>query len=402
MMQPSHTFIPTVAEALEELRMHTDTGRADRYWSRPFEEGMDAIFGISDLPMELWRQLDWYGPIEQWRRPELEVSDVMFNGPPTSPVFVLQRGANTDTNVTLHPSWATFVQRQLLLRSGKLDPSEDCYHWPSCVNGVADRLRYALTTYPVSLDGPTFVIRLLPERWRTIDDLVQANVINRYAANLLLTALRGEASVIVAGATGTGKTTVAAALLQELGKTARLVIVEDGGELPHTHNSLHMEASSEGDDFSRAVRFSLRQRPNYLVVGEVRGGEAIAMLQGAATGHPGICTVHAADVQSTLRNLERNAMLGLAAQAGGAGQAAAAIVRGLITTSNIIVVHIGFTPRKRRTVLAIEEVLVSGQGHSGDKFTTNTLLRYDPTSDQLCYAGPVQQSWGHGVRFNFE
>jgi pilus assembly protein CpaF len=397
MQHPSHTFTPSSAEALEELRMHSTSGRADRYWPRPFEEGIEAIFGLTSLPLELWSQIDWYGPLEQWRGPEAEVSDILFNGPPASPIFVVQRGAMTDTNVTLHPTWVSFIQRQLLLRSRKLHPQSDCEQWPPEVLGVADRLRYAITTEPFSRDGPTFALRLLPERWRTLDDLVHGNMLSRDAANLLLNALRAEASVIVAGSTGTGKTTLAAAIIQEIGKTARLVVVEDGGELPRTNNSVHLEATSEGDAFSQAVRFSLRQKPKYVVVGEVRGGEAIALLQGAATGHPGISTIHANDVQTALRNLERNAMLGLAAQAGGGAQAAAAIARGLITTTNLVVVHIGITPRGRRSVLAVAEVLLSGsQGQSGDKFPTNTLFEYDSATDQLMRTGNVQLPWGSG------
>src|SRR5690606_9075879 len=102
----------------------------------------------------------------------------------------------------------------------------------------------------------------------------------------------------------------------------RLVFVEDGGELPRAPNSLHIEVPDEAA-FSQAVRFALRQKPSYIIVGEVRGGEAIAMLQAAATGHPGVGTIHAGSVQGALRNLERMAMIGLSAEAGGGGQAAA-------------------------------------------------------------------------------
>src|SRR5690606_28434252 len=153
--------------------------------------------------------------------------------------------------------------------------------------------RYAITAQPFSRDGGSLAIRLLPERWRTLDDLIQHGAITSDAAMVLLAALASGASVMISGATGSGKTTLAAGFTQELGKRQRLVFVEDGGELPRATNSLHLEVSSEGDEFYRALKLSLRQKPSYIIVGEVRGGEAMAMLQAAATGHPGICTIHA-------------------------------------------------------------------------------------------------------------
>lgn len=395
-MHPTHTVTLTSAEAREELRMHTTTGRADRLWTRPYQEGITDIFGIPVLPFEIWQEIDWYGPLETWRAPEAEVSDILYNGSVNDPIFVIQRGAMLDTNVKLHPSWVQFIQRQLLLRSRKLDPA-NADHLPSRMYGVADQLRYAVTAHPFSRYGPSFAVRLLPERWRTLDDLVQGKTITRAAADLVLAGLRNGASIIVSGSTGSGKTTLAAGFTQELGKTARMIFVEDGGELPRVANSVHLEVSSEGHEFTEAIKFTLRQKPSYVVVGEVRGGEAIAMLQAAATGHPGICTIHASDVQSALRNLERNAMMGLAAQASGGGQAAAQIVRGLITTTDLLIVHIGMTPHGRRAVLAVSEVLrQGGQAQSGDIFPVETTFTYDPHTDHLVHTGNINAQWGRG------
>jgi Flp pilus assembly CpaF family ATPase len=122
-------------------------------------------------------------------------------------------------------------------------------------------------------------------------------------------------------------------------------------------------------------------------------------LQAAATGHPGIGTIHAGSVQGALRNLERMAMIGLSAEAGGAGQAAAQIVRGLITSDvvSLLVVQLGQTPRGRRAVLAVDEVLrQGGQGQSGDVFPTNPLFQYDPHADRLARVGNVNGAWGLG------
>lgn len=386
------------AELHEELRMLAQTGRITSYWTRPVEETFVRMGLSTRIAPEVRLHLDWYGPIEIWRSPEHEVSDILFNGPANDPFFVVQRGAMTNTGVVVHPSWITWTQQQLLLRSNKR--TADGQWSQPMMQGVADRLRYAITQEPLSRDGGTLAVRMLPERWRTLDDLVQANTITRDAADLLLAGLEAGATVLVAGATGSGKTTLTAGFTQELGKRHRLIFVEDGGELPRTLNSLHLEANSDmPGEFSRCIKLTLRQKPNYIIVGEVRSGEAMAMLQAAATGHPGIGTIHASDVQTALRNLERMAMLGLAAESGGGGQAAAAIARGLITSESVslIVVHIGRAPNGRRSVLAVEEVLrQGGNAQSGDKFTCNPLFAYQPHPDRLERVGTVNSEWGRG------
>ncbi|HMQ30877.1 MAG TPA: ATPase, T2SS/T4P/T4SS family [Chloroflexaceae bacterium] len=396
---PPFPFARTVdhGAVADELRMLVRSGRMRSAWDLPPEEAFELHGVGADLYAEDWARISWFGPLEIWRDPEHEVSDILYNGPPDEPFYVVQRGAMVCTGVTAHPAWIAWTQRQLLLRGHKLHPYED--EWPPMAQGVADRLRFAITGPPVAREGPGLAVRLLPERWRTLDDLVQAATLTREAGDLLLEALASGASLLISGATGSGKTTLVAALTQAIGRRVRLVFVEDGGELPRAPNSLHMEAPAEAGGFGRAVSFAMRQKPGYIVVGEVRGGEAMAMLQAAATGHPAIGTIHAGGVQGALRNLERMAMVGLAAEAGGGGQAAAQIVRGLITsdTVSLLVAQVGQTPRGRRAVLAIDEVLRQGaQGHSGDVFPTNPLFAFDQAQGRLARVGNVNGAWGLG------
>lgn len=393
---PEHGPTVTDQTTTDELRMLVRSGRLRDCWDIPPMQAFQQLGLDSERGAVAWARVDWYGPLEIWRDPEHEVSDILYNGPPEDPFYVVQRGAMVCTGVTAHPAWVEWTQRQLLLRGGVIRTGDEPI--PGMAQGVADRLRFATVAPPVARMGPGLAIRLLPERWRTLDDLVQASILPREAADLLLTALTSGASLLVAGSTGSGKTTLTAALTQAIGRRMRLVMVEDGGELPRSANSLHLEAPAEAGGFSRAVSFALRQKPNYIIVGEVRGGEAIAMLQAAATGHPGVGTIHAGGIQGALHNLERMAMIGLAAEAGG-GQAAAQVVRGLITSDavSLIVVVIGQSPRGRRSVLAIEEVLRQGaQGQSGDIFPCNPLFSYDPISDRLLRSGHVNAPWGLG------
>jgi Flp pilus assembly CpaF family ATPase len=391
-----------IADMTEDLRVVSRTGRLDQWWQCSPDDAFARIGVGSDWTEREWAHLAWYGPLEGWRQPGTTVSDILINGP-NAPLYIVDRGVMLNTNLVLHPGWIDWLQRQLLLRSNKLRPHviPGAEATAPMMQGVADRLRFALTRVPATPAGGSIAIRVLPERWRTAGDLITEGVLPADAVDLLVTALKGGASILVAGATGSGKTTLAAALLQApgIGDAARVVFVEDGGELPVTANSVHIDVSAGEQAFGRAVTFTLRMKPQYLVVGEVRGGEAMALLQAAATGHPGIGTIHATDVSVALRNLERMAMLGLASEASGGGQAAAMIVRGLMTSPAVAltVVHIGQTPSGRRSVLHIAEVLPLGaQGNSGDRFPCNDLYQFDPARDQLVRCGYVQAAWGVG------
>jgi Flp pilus assembly CpaF family ATPase len=197
-------------------------------------------------------------------------------------------------------------------------------------------------------------------------------------------------SVLIAGGTGSGKTTLTAALLLAIGEERRVVTIEEARELPELGDSVAMEVLRSGMSFSECVRFALRQKPDLIVVGEVRGSEALAMLRAAATGHPGIGTIHAPDTQAALKNLERMACE--------AGDVPANVVRGMLTSSAVplIVVHIG-RYGGRRLVGAIEEVTVLGAGGAtGDKYTTNPLFVYHAPTQQIQKAYPVQGDWGRG------
>jgi len=406
-MSLSFNGVPLVGvspeEVTEDLRMAVKRGVMRRScWHQPVAQALIELGHDTSYPLAFWAHIPWYGPLEEFlhaETPQDAVSDILFNGPFDDPFFVVRDGALINTSLRVHPSWISWTQRQLLLRAQRLDLAGDGGWAGPRAQGVVDRMRYLITAAGYSRDGGSLSIRMLPERWRSLDDLVQGRLLTREAATMLLAALQSGATILVAGATGSGKTTLTAGVTQELAKAKRIVFVEDGGELPRGENTVHLEANSEVvGAFSQAIRDTLRMKPNYTVVGEVRGGEAMALLQAAATGHPGIGTIHAGDVQTALQNLERMAMIGLSAEAGGGGQAAAAIVRGLITSPavSLNIVVVGRAPNGRRTVLELAEVSRQSGGISGDVYTTNALFRYDPSVDALTRAGYVTQAWGVG------
>jgi pilus assembly protein CpaF len=378
---------------VEELRFLVQTGRL-RHWQRGVSDTLARAGLGGGLTCEEWAETAWYGPLEAWLKDASTISDVLINGPGRD-ITIVDVGQRMASGVTLHAEWVNFVQRQLLLRSGLVSAAHvadlNAMVWPShALIGTAEgRLRFAVTRPPASPAGPTLSLRVLPRRWRTLDDFVLEGIMPRQAADLLVEALRRGVTILIAGGTGSGKTTFTSALLTAIGAEKRVVVIEEARELPELSDSVAMEVLRSGLTFSDCVRFALRQKPDLIVVGEVRGPEALAMLQAAATGHPGIGTIHAPDVQAALKNLER-----MACESG----VPANIVRGMLTSSAVplIVAHIGRVGGQRR-VGAIEEVTVMGAGGSiGDKYTTNPLFVFNPQTNQVQKAYPVQGEWGRG------
>ncbi|HET9224800.1 MAG TPA: ATPase, T2SS/T4P/T4SS family, partial [Roseiflexaceae bacterium] len=216
-------------ERVEELRFLVQTGRL-RHWQRGVTDtlaraGMGGGFTTAE-----WAETAWYGPLEAWLKDGSSVSDVLINGPGRD-ITIVDAGQRMASGVTLHPEWVGFIQRQLLLRSGLVVPEHvtdlSAMQWPShALIGTAEgRLRFAVTRPPASPTGPTLALRVLPRRWRTLDDFVMEGIMPRQAADLLLEALRRGVTVLVAGGTGSGKTTLTGALLQAIGEEKRVVVI---------------------------------------------------------------------------------------------------------------------------------------------------------------------------------
>lgn len=388
---------PAVTERLEELKFRVQSGRL-RHWQRGVAETLQRAGLGEGYTLAEWAETPWYGPLEAWLAPGSTVSDILVNAPERD-IVIVDGGSRMLSGVTLHAEWVQFVQRQLTMRAGFTTPhAPDDWRTPDgavthALVGSADRkLRFALTRPPATPDGATVAVRVLPARWRTLDDLVHhdTGVLPRPAAELLVEAVVRGVTVLVAGETGSGKTTLTAALLQAVGEHKRVIIIEDARELPPVPDGLSIEVLHSGMTFAQCVRLTLRQRPDLIVCGEVRGPEALSLLQAAATGHPGIGTIHAPDAQTALRNLER-----LAASA---GEVPPPMVRGLMTSGAVplIVCHVGAVGG-RRTVTSIEEVItLGGGGNVGDKYPLNPLYAYDPRTGRVEKQYPVQGAWGKG------
>jgi pilus assembly protein CpaF len=170
---------------------------------------------------------------------------------------------------------------------------------------------------PVALDGPLLTIRKFSRTPFRVEDLVAAGSLTAGQAAMLASCVRGRLNVVVSGGTGTGKTTLLNALAGFIDPAERIVTVEDAAELrlPQPHvarlESRPPNVEGRGEVTLRAlVRNALRMRPDRIVVGEVRGGEALDMLQAMNTGHDGsLTTVHASSPADAVRRIETMALM---------------------------------------------------------------------------------------------
>jgi len=170
---------------------------------------------------------------------------------------------------------------------------------------------------PIALDGPLLTIRKFARAPFRVDDLVAAGSLAPAQADLLERCVRGRLNIVVSGGTGTGKTTLLNALAGFIDPAERIVTVEDAAELrlPQPHvarlETRPPNVEGRGEVTLRAlVRNALRMRPDRIVVGEVRGGEALDMLQAMNTGHDGsLTTVHASSPADAVRRIETMALM---------------------------------------------------------------------------------------------
>lgn len=161
---------------------------------------------------------------------------------------------------------------------------------------------------PPVVMAPTFAIRKPAVAVFTLDDYVRDGILSRFQAAILRKGVADRRNILVAGGTGTGKTTLTNALLAEVAKTSdRVVLIEDTRELQClTRNLVAMRTKDGVASLSDLVRSSLRLRPDRIPIGEVRGAEALDLLKAWGTGHPGgIGTIHAGSAIGALRRMEQ-------------------------------------------------------------------------------------------------
>jgi pilus assembly protein CpaF len=307
-------------------------------------------------------QLDGLGPLEPLLR-DPDVTDVMVNGP--GAVWVERCGRLVETPIVLDRAQIDLLVERVVAPLGR---RADPVH--ALVDGrLADGSRVHVVVPPLAVDGPCITIRRFAVRPIELDQLAAPPV-----AALLRWAVRSRCNVVVSGATGSGKTTLLNALAASVPPGERIITVEDAAELrlsaPHVVRLESRPSSSEGAGevtIRDLVRNALRMRPDRLLVGEVRGPEALDLLTAMNTGHDGsLSTVHANGVADALRRLETLVLMA------GVGLPAAA-VREQLGSAVDLVAHLERSADGTRRVVEVAEVDLGDD----DRPVVRTVARHD-------------------------
>ena len=240
------------------------------------------------------------------------VEEVMVCG--TAPVWVERSGRLERTPVRFadERELRDAIERILAPLGRRVDEAE-----PLCDARLPDGSRVNVVIPPLALDGPVLTIRRFRRRGFTAEELVANGTLSRPLLDFLARAGRARASILVCGGTGSGKTTTLNVLSGFIGEGERVVTIEDAAELrltqPHVVRLEARPPNLEGRGevtIRRLVRNALRMRPDRIVVGEVRGAEALDMLTALSTGHDGsLCTIHAGTAAEALRRVETLALM---------------------------------------------------------------------------------------------
>jgi pilus assembly protein CpaF len=333
-----------------------------------------------------------YGPIDPLLRDD-EVSEIMCNGPDS--VYVERDGRLTKDPVT-------FVDEGHLRRiidkivgqvGRRIDEST-----PMCDARLPDGSRVNAIISPLTIGGPFLTIRKFKADPLQIDDLIRFGTLDANAARFLQACVLGRLNTIVSGGTGTGKTTTLNVLSSFIPEGERIVTIEDAKELQlHQDHVLCLESrppniEGRGQVTIRdLVKNALRMRPDRIVIGECRGGEALDMLQAMNTGHDGsLTTVHANTPRDTLSRLETLTLM--------AGfDLPVRAIREQMASAIDLIIQIARLRDGSRRVTHITEV----QGMEGDVITLQDIFLFDFSAgvdDQGRYRGVLKAT---GIRPKF-
>lgn len=243
---------------------------------------------------------------------------------------------------------------------------------------------------PVSLDGSALTIRKFPEKPYSISQLVKFGTLSEDTAIFLEKLVLARYNIIISGGTGSGKTTFLNALSMAIPSTSRLITIEDAAELKlsQAQNIVRLETrpanlEGKGEIMIRdLLRTALRMRPDRIIVGEVRGGEALDMLQAMNTGHDGsLSTGHANSAIDMLSRLETMVLMaGL--------ELPVSAIRGQISSAVDFIIHLSKMRDGKRKITEIVEVLQL----RNNIIETNAIFAWNESQEQLLPTGAIIQS----------
>ncbi len=336
--------------------------------------------------------LDWviadivgYGPIEPLLN-DPDITEIMVNG--YDQVYVERFGLIDPTNVKFENNrhLMRVIDRIVSPIGRRVDETS-----PMVDARLPNGYRVNATIPPLSLVGPVLTIRKFATRPYEVQDLIANNTLTIGLANFLKACVEARVNLVVSGGTGTGKTTFLNVLSSFIPLNERVITIEDTAELqlrqPHVVRLEKRPPNIEGKGeitIRQLVINALRMRPDRIVVGECRGGEAMDMLQAMNTGHDGsMTTVHSNGPRDTLRRIETMVMM--------AGMdLPLRAIREQVASSIELIVHLERLKDGTRKIVQVSEV----QGMESDTVVMQDLFMFDQTSFSNGKVQGVQRATG--------
>src|SRR5713101_4230544 len=309
-----------------------------------------------------------YGPIDQLLRDD-SVTEVMVNGPDRVYVERAGRLVSTEVKFVDETHLRRIIDKIVSSVGRRVDEAN-----PMVDARLPDGSRVNVIVHPLSIGGPFMTIRKFAKEPYQVEDLIGFGTFTPQVAHFVNQCVKGRLNIVVSGGTGTGKTTLLNVLSSFIPTDERIVTVEDAKELQlHQDHVLPLEArppniEGKGEVKIRdLVRNSLRMRPDRIVVGEVRGGEALDMLQAMNTGHDGsITTVHSNSPRDTLARIETMVLM--------AGMdLPVRVIREQMASALDLIVHLSRLRDGTRRVVQVSEVM----GMEGDVVVLQDIYQFD-------------------------
>ncbi len=322
-----------------------------------------------DLVQQVYSSIRGFGILDSIIADDT-ITEVMINGPDN--VFIEKSGKLTKIDSTFESQrkLEDIIQRIVGLAGREVNQAN-----PICDTHLPDGSRVNVVLPPVSLCGPILTIRKFSKTPMTIEKLIHYGSITQEIADKLELLVRAKYNIFISGGTGSGKTTFLNALSNYIPKDERVITIEDSAELQITgvDNLVSLETRNANASGAGAItirdliKSSLRMRPERIVVGEVRGGEALDMLQAMNTGHDGsLSTGHANSTEDMLSRLETMVLQGAA------GLPLEAI-RSQIGSAIDIIIHLSRLRDKSRKTMEITEVV----GYKNGEIILNPLYVFE-------------------------
>ena len=339
----------------------------DKAILRSSHGGYGTLSEKEELRRQMFYSIRGFDVLEKYLG-DSSISEIMVIG--ASRIFVEQNGKirRIEEHFSEEGDVYRLIEQIVAPTNGMVN--EAC---PIVDSRLPDGSRVHIVLPPVSLEGPVITIRKFLKGGMTIEKLLAFEEFPEKLTGILSALVKSRYNILISGATNSGKSSLLNALAEYIGNRVRVITIEDSAELQlfHVENLVRLEtrnANMEGENeitMQDLIKASLRMRPDRIIVGEVRGAEAMSMLQALSTGHSGsVSSIHANSCRDALRRLETMVLMGM--------DMPLAAIQGLIASSVDILIHLGRLTTGKRKILEICEI----KDYSRAEYDIRTLFQY--------------------------